>query len=148
MYLQGSCRLSRQRGFAAIEFAILMAVLMTMMTVAVDYSRLMLHYETLVKAARAAARMASSQVSTDSTLPARCLAVYGSSGVSGGACAGSTPLVPGLALGNVTIAYASQDSVSNKVTATISGLTYTGAFSTLGLSINLEDIVAVVTQPK
>lgn len=138
---QLSFRLTAQRGSATLEFAALTVVLVTLMLLGVDYARMMVQYDTLVKSARAAARYASTQASTASTAPAKCLAVFGNT-----ACTG-TAVVPGLSTSNVAVAYGVFDGSTNKVTATISGLAYQAGFSALAISITFEPISAVMTQP-
>jgi Flp pilus assembly protein TadG len=137
-----------QAGAAVLEFAVLMAVLVTFMLLVAEYGRLMMHYETLVKSARAAARYAATQAPGTNTLQAKCLAVTGSLNVSAGACATTTPLLVGLGTSNVAVTTGSIDASTATVKVRISGLAYVPAFTTLGLSISFEPIDAVMPQPK
>lgn len=70
-----------QRGVAAVEFALLAVVLLTITFGATEFGRAFYQYNTLVKATRAAAREFSfgSPVDTPGNRaePAKCLAVYG-----------------------------------------------------------------------
>lgn len=72
----------RQRGSAAVEFAILLLPLLLLSFGVVEYGRAIYNYNTLVKSVRASARLLSSQ-SPDSegyaglVSQARCLAVHG-----------------------------------------------------------------------
>lgn len=137
-----------QAGAAVLEFAVLMIVLVTMMLFTAEYGRLMMQYETLVKSARAAARYASTQPPGTNTLQAQCLAISGSTSVSAGACSTTTPLLTGLTTSNVAITAGTLDATTATVKVRISGLAYTPAFTTLGLSITFEPIDAVMPQPK
>ena len=97
--------LDRQRGVASIEFALLLVPLLIIAFGALEYGRLIYHYDTLVKSVRSAARMIAQHNPDDQTAyatalgEARCLAAYGVS-----ACTkNQTPLVPGLRLSNIKI---------------------------------------------
>jgi Flp pilus assembly protein TadG len=137
-----------QAGAAVLEFAVLMAVLVTFMLLVAEYGRLMMQYQTLVKSARAAARYASTQPPGTNTLQAQCLAVTGSLAVSGTACATTTPLLTGLGTSNVALSTGTLDATTATVKVRVSGLVYVPAFTTLGLSITFEPIDAVMPQPK
>ncbi len=72
----------RQRGSAAVEFAILLLPLLLLSFGVVEYGRAIYHYNTLVKSVRASARLLSSQNPdsegyTELVREARCLAVHG-----------------------------------------------------------------------
>jgi Flp pilus assembly protein TadG len=92
----------QQRGAVAIEFAILLIPLLTILTGITEFGRAMYYYNTLAKVARDAARLMSTQTPADPDYPAlvtasRCTAVYGNADCTG------QPLVPGLTLAMVSI---------------------------------------------
>ncbi len=75
-----ACR--RQRGSAAVEFAILLLPLLLLSFGVVEYGRAIYNYNTLVKSVRASARLLSTQSPdnegyTELVSDARCLAVHG-----------------------------------------------------------------------
>jgi Flp pilus assembly protein TadG len=93
-------RSHRQRGAAAVEFALLVIPLLIMLAGITEFGRAMYYYNTLAKGARDAARLMSTQTPSDPDYPAlrdaaRCTAVYGNF-----SCTGQT-LVPGLTPGMV-----------------------------------------------
>lgn len=131
----------RQRGVAAVEFAFLLIPLLLVLSGITEFGRAMYEYNTLVKCARDAARMLSSQAPTDPDYPAlrtraTCLAVYGNT-----ACSGA-PLLPNLAESQVSICdpqscAATQANVTtgtgtlNLVTVTIGGANNPYVFNAL-----------------
>lgn len=127
------CRPARraaQRGVAAIEFALLATLLLTLMLSAAEFGRALYQYNTVVKNTRSAVRYLSAFAPGDSTAgtAAANLVVYGST------TAGNTPLVPGLSTSLVSIQDATNASqnalvqtgrgVIDVVTVTVSGLTF------------------------
>lgn len=95
-------RLDRQRGVAAVEFALVLLPLLIIAFGAVEYGRAIYHYNTLVKSTRSAVRWASLAPSTSAgyatlVTQAKCLAVYGTTDCSG------NPLAPSLTLTNVEL---------------------------------------------
>ena len=94
-----------QRGVASVEFALLLIPLLVIAFGALEYGRLLYHYETLVKSTRSAARLiAQRDPENQSTYAiaqseARCLAVYGVLQCDDD----QLPLVPGLKRSNVKI---------------------------------------------
>lgn len=123
--------MARQRGAAALEFAILIVVLLAIVVGITEFGRAMFHYNTIAKAARDAARLMSTQTPGDADYPvlrnqARCAAVYGNP-----ACSGE-PLLAGLSTDMVSFCdymscpgthYAVQTGtgIANLVTVTIGG---------------------------
>jgi len=95
----------RQRGVASVEFALLLVPLLVIAFGALEYGRLVYHYDTLVKSVRSAARMIAQHNPDDqavyatSVAEARCLAAYGVSSCT----ENQTPLVPDLSLSNIKI---------------------------------------------
>ena len=94
----------RQSGIAAVEFALLLALLLVPLTfVTVEAGRAFYQYNTLVKASRAAAReyTVAGRVGTLGSREAlaTCLAVYGKIPCAGG----DTPLLPALSPSLVAI---------------------------------------------
>jgi len=92
----------REKGIAAVEFAIVLIPLLVIVTGITEFGRAMYYYNTIAKAARDGARLMSTQTPADMNYPnlisqATCTAVYGNTTCSG------TPLVPGLTTGMVSI---------------------------------------------
>lgn len=127
------CRPARraaQRGVAAIEFALLATLLLTLMLGAAEFGRALYQYNTVVKNTRSAVRYLSAHAPGNSAAgtAAANLAVYGTT------TAGNTPLVPGLSTSLVSVKDATNHSqnalvetgrgVIDLVTVTVSGLTF------------------------
>lgn len=89
----------RQRGVAAIEFAILLIPLLIIVFGMTELGRAVYYYNQAVVSTRDAARYLSMQGSGEGEAEARCLAVYGRP-----ACEGE-PLVHGLTPDMVNITY-------------------------------------------
>jgi Flp pilus assembly protein TadG len=100
-----SIRPSSQRGVASVEFALLLVPLLMIAFGALEYGRLLYHYDTVVKSVRSAARLIAQKNPDDQSSylsalsEARCLAVYGVLQCS----QNQEPLVPGLTLSHVRI---------------------------------------------
>jgi Flp pilus assembly protein TadG len=94
-----SRRAPAQQGVAAVELAIVLSLLVTIVFGITELGRAMYQYDALTKSARAASRYAAVYDSSNPDVRSRaaCVAVYGTP-----ACSGS-PLVPNLALANVTV---------------------------------------------
>jgi Flp pilus assembly protein TadG len=130
--LARSPALRRQAGTAAIELAILTAVLVPLTLGVTELGRAMYQYNSLIKASRDAARYLSGQAPGDATDIgiAQCLAVYGKRTCSG------TTLLPGLTTAMVTVCdsvscagthanQATGSGVINLVTVSIDGYVFT-----------------------
>lgn len=97
--------IKRQRGAAALEFALVLIPLLVLAFGVVEYGRTIYYYDTVVKSVRAAARYISPHNPADAAAfavaasNARCLAVYGKTACS----VSDTPLAPGLSTANVKI---------------------------------------------
>jgi Flp pilus assembly protein TadG len=131
----------RQRGVAAVELAILLVPLLTILFGITEFGRAMYEYNTIAKAARDAARLLSTQTPTDPDYAAllnnaTCTAVYGNAGCTG------TPLLPNLATSMVSVCdpiacpgthagVATGTGVINLVTVTIGGANAPYAFNSL-----------------
>ena len=94
--------LVRQRGSAAVEFAIFLLPLLLLAFGVVEYGRAIYNYNTLVKSVRASARLLSSQNPNNDGYTvlqeeARCLAVHGNVDCLGPA------LVPNLSISQIKI---------------------------------------------
>ena len=89
----------KQRGVAAVEFALLLPLLLAMIFGTTELGRAIYTYNTLDKAVRDAARHLSQHGPGEATIQAeaRCLAVYGNTSCSGAA------LAPGLTTSSVQI---------------------------------------------
>lgn len=124
------------RGVAAVEFALVSAVLVLLLAGVSELGRALYQYNALVKGAGAAARYLSHYSPGDAAAlaAARNLVVYGSLSAT------STPLVPGLTPDKVTFCDASTCAGThrsqggwrlNLVTVTVSGVRFTARMSAL-----------------
>lgn len=94
----GACE--RQRGVAAVEFAIVLIPLLLMLCGVAEFGRAIYQYDALTKATRGATRYLSQFSPDDAGYPAaqaKCLAVHGNTGCTG------NPLVGGLSTSMVVI---------------------------------------------
>lgn len=118
-----------QRGVAAVEFAILLPLLLLIVFGITEFGRALYSYNTIVKGTRDAARyVMTQQPGGGADAVAQCLAVYGNPG-----CTGS-PLAPGLAIAMVSVCdwqrcpgtHQAQGSapVVNLVTVTVTGYAF------------------------
>lgn len=125
-------RASRCRGAVAVEFALVLIPMITLVVGVVEYGRALHQYNTLVKSVRGAARFLTIYNPSDVAYPlaaARCLVVHGNKDCTGAA------LVPGLTTTMV--------KVCNPVTFTdCSPNTYSSVTTGLGL-INLVEVRVV-----
>lgn len=106
----------RQRGVAAVEFAITLPLLLFMMLATVEVGRVLFQYNTLTKAVRDGARYVSGKALYGSTgnvsisnqiqLETQRLVAYGNTIGTG------TPLLPGISPANVTVTDAGGGLVS------------------------------------
>jgi Flp pilus assembly protein TadG len=97
----------RERGLAAVEFAILLPLVLLIMLATAELGRALYQYNTLTKAVRDGARYLSSVaiiggtgvigLDADKVADTRNLVIYGNTGGTG------TPLLPGLAPGQITV---------------------------------------------
>lgn len=110
-------RRADQRGVAAIEFALLAMLLLTLMLGAAELGRALYQYNTVVKNTRSAVRYLSAYAPGNATAitAAKNLAVYGTT------TPGSTPLVPGLSTGMVSVKDAISDSPNHALVDTTRG---------------------------
>ena len=98
----------RQKGVAAVEFALLLTLLVPIAFGGTEFGRMFYQYNTALKATRQAARAMSLAAGNLNEATARCLAVYGNP-----VCTGQDPaLVDGLTPANVFFTY---DTASNGV---------------------------------
>jgi len=97
----------KQRGVAAVEFALLAIPMATMLFGITEFGRAAYTYDTLAKSVRTAARHLSSHNAGDLTAigEAKCLAVYGNQGCSGAV------LAPGLTTAMVDVCDATDASL-------------------------------------
>ena len=119
----------QQQGVAAVEFAILLPLLLLIVFGITEFGRAMYSYNTIVKATRDAARyVMTQQPGGGADAVAVCLAKYGNTTCSG------NPLAPGLATATVSVCdwqrcagtHQAQGSapVVNLVSVTVSGYTF------------------------
>lgn len=144
----------RQRGVAAVEFALLAILLVMLVLVASEFGRAMYQYNAVVKGAGAAARYLSQFPPGDASTiaAARNLVVYGDASVTG---SGSV-LVPGLSTALVSVCDASNcpankrqttgQSHVNLVTVTITGLQFQSLAPWLLTNFTFAPITATLTQ--
>jgi Flp pilus assembly protein TadG len=123
----------RQRGLAAVELALMMPVFLFVMTATAEAGRALYEYNTLTKGVRDAAQYVARygvNVDTGVLAPttaeeaiARNLAVYGTPAT------GSTPLLPGMTTGTVTLTYqAVNGSATNNQVTVVATYTYQPLF--------------------
>lgn len=137
----------RQSGVAIIEFALILPMLLVMTFMITEFGRALYQYNTLVKSVRDAVRYLSIQTPNDATtmLRARNLVVFGDPRGIG------SPVVPGLALGNVPdpvwVPVGTSPSI-NAVTIRVTGFTFQPMFpAAFGQSFTLpafSDITATM----
>lgn len=142
----------RQLGVAAVEFALLVTLLVTLLLAASEFGRAMYQYNTVVKGARSAARYLSQYPPGDATTIAVAmnLVVYGDSTNTG------SVLVPGLTTALVAVCDASNcaankrqttgQSYVNLVTVTITGLQFQSLAPWLLANFTFAPISATMTQ--
>lgn len=101
-------RANRQKGVAAVEFGLLISLLVAIAFGGTELGRALYQYNTLAKSARQAVRVMSLTPGNAVEATARCMAVYAKP-----ACGNQdTPVVEGLTTGQVHFIY---DTVSNGV---------------------------------
>jgi Flp pilus assembly protein TadG len=126
-------RKSLQRGTAAVEFALILPLLLVLTLMVTELGRALMQYDTLTKSVRDAARYLSVQTPGTHQAQARNLVVYGNTAGTG------TPLVPGLSLANVpapTWQPAGTVPAITTVTVQVTGFTFTPMVgSVFGLSL-------------
>lgn len=105
----------KQKGVAAVEFALLLTLLVPIAFGCTEFGRLFYQYNTLLKATRPAARAMSLAPGNVNQATALCLAVYGNPVCPVPDSAQDTPLVPGLTAANVF--FITNDPASNGVSA-------------------------------
>lgn len=143
-----------QRGAAAVEFGLLLALLVTMAFGITEFGRAIYTYNTLDKAVRDAARHLSQHAPGDAAIQeeARCLAVYGNLDCSGAA------LAPGLTTAAVQICdalacpgtHATQPTglgSINLVTVGITGYAYDSVVELAMPDLGFGDIAATLRAP-
>jgi hypothetical protein len=124
----------QQRGVAAVEFAILLPVLLLIVFGITEFGRALYYYNTIVKATRDAARYYAAQqpgIPPTADTEIKCLAVTGNKDNASGVCT-NPPLAPGLTMAMVTlcdwISCPGTNKVTtpavNLVTVTITGYTF------------------------
>ena len=141
-----------QRGVAAVEFALLATLLVTLLLAASEFGRAMYQYNTVVKGARAAARYLSQFPPGDANAiaAARNLVVYGDTASNGDV------LVPGLTTSMVSVCDASNCAASkrqftdqtyvNLVTVAITGLKFQPLATWILSDFTFAPIAATMTQ--
>lgn len=145
-----------RRGAAAIELALLTLPLTGLTVGMTEFGRALHQYNTLAKTVRDAVRHQTGVPAAD-TLAGRCLALTGSKANNGSSCSG-TPVVPGLALSQVTVCdrlscpstHSLQPTgrgVVNLVTVTINGAPFTSMAPFVMPSITFGPISATMAQP-
>ena len=120
-----------QRGVAAVEFALVLPVLLLLMFITTEFGRALFEYDTVTKSVRSAARYLSTQTpGTGPTCPTAVqnLLVYGYTSPP----AGAQPVAPGLATATLQCNW--QDTASppiiKTVTVTVAGYSFTSLFRT------------------
>lgn len=146
-----------ERGVAAVEFAIMLSLLVTILLGASEFGRAMYQYDTLVKNTRSAARYLSQFAPGDTVAQGQAanLAVYGQT------AGGGQALVPGLTVAKVSICDASNCANAkqqpfpptgtvlghvNLVTVTITGVQFQSLATWILPNITFDAIHATMPQ--
>lgn len=135
-----SLSVSRQRGVAAVEFAVLLLPLLLIVFGITEFGRALYQYNIIVKTTRDAARYLSQQQAGNATAAAAatCLVRYGNYGYCvNGSGSTPTPLLPNIMAANVTVcdwtsttpactanAYHVSSPVMNLVSVSVSGYVF------------------------
>ena len=140
----------KQRGVAAVEFALLIIPMLVMVFGITEYGRAMYQYNTLVKSTRDAARFLSTQAAGSGVATAKCLAVYGQKVCSGPKVVSNLDVsmvyvcdsVDSVACSTDHSAVATGSGVVNLATVVIRGYQFQSvvSFNVGGLSVGLPNI--------
>jgi Flp pilus assembly protein TadG len=137
---------AKQQGVAAVEFAILVPLMILMVFGITEFGRAFYQYNTLTKSVRDGVRYLSTQAPGTGHNIAACLAVYGNQ-----TCTGQV-LVPGLSTSMVNIcdaincpthsAVSTGSGVVNLATVTVTGFPFTSLvnFNLAGLTIGAPNM--------
>ena len=104
----------RQRGLAAVEFAICVPLLLFLMVTTAEFGRALMQYNTLTKSVRDSVRHVAGEAelgTAGSILVDANLVTQGQNLVAYGTIGVGTELLPGLVPGSVTVATAGPDDV-------------------------------------
>lgn len=110
--------MTRQRGAALVEFALILPFLLILVALTTELGRAIHYYGTLTKSVREAARYLSVRAPNTYVVQARNIIVYGNPGGTG------TAQVPGLSAANVpapTYTFTGSYPAINTVTVTVQG---------------------------
>ena len=134
-----------ERGVQLVELAVMLPIFLLMFAAIAEFGRFYYEYTTLAKGARAGARfLATARTNGDDDLAAKNLVVYGNVNGTG------SPIISGLATGNVTISRLNKDGnpqtggVPKTVGVQITTYKYTPIFNlgklmnNTSLSLNIE----------
>lgn len=141
-----------QRGVAAVEFAIALPVLLFLMMATAEFGRIMSQYDTLTKTVRDGARYLAANALANSTaqvvnVTAQMQTATANLVATGTTNAGGTPLLPGLAPGNVTAIDLGNGYISVAATYTyqpmLASLPTFGLTGPLSLAIPLKATVVM-----
>lgn len=143
----------KQRGAAAVEFALLLMPMLLLLFGVTEFGRAMYQYDAIAKSVRGAVRHLSQHSAGDATSinAAKCIAVFGNA-----ECA-SPALLPGLTTSMIAVCDASNcagshanqstgSGVVNLVTVTISGYQFSSLVPALMPSITFGDISSTMRQ--
>ncbi len=130
------CDLARQRGLAAVEFAIALPLLLLVLLATAEIGRMLSQYDTLTKAVRDGTRYLASNVLSGSTstviITSQVQTQTQNLVVTGNVNGTGSALLPGLTVGNVTVSNAGNGYVS--VSASYTYQPMLGALPTFGLT--------------
>lgn len=147
------CKHTMEAGLAAIEFALILPILLTLAFGVIDFGRLLFQYDTLTKSTRAATRylaavvrppaaaFASNAKYTTVVNSARNLALCGTIDMCNGAA-----LVNGLTVSNITIDYPVSSEGITYVRVLVSNYSTSYITSVLGVSKNLGTVSVTMRQ--
>lgn len=137
----------KQRGVAAVEFALLIIPMLLMVFGITEYGRAMYQYNTLVKATRDGARFLTTQAAGSGVNTSKCLVVYGQEVCSGPKVVGnlSTDMVSvcdSVSCPTTHAAVATGSGVVNLVTVRIRGYEFESvvSFNIGGLTVGLPNV--------
>lgn len=124
----------RQRGVAAVEFALILPVLLVLTVATTEFGRALYEYNTVAKSVRNAARFMSMQDPSNTEVMgvARNLVIFGRPAADDG----SAPIAPGLSAANVPAGNIAWDTTGtnptiNYVTVAVTNYTYTPMLSNI-----------------
>lgn len=138
-------RARSQRGIASVEFAITLPLLLLLLLATAEIGRMLSQYDTLTKTVRDGARYLAANALAGSTSTVQITSTVQTQTqnlvVTGNINGTGTPVLPGLATGNVTVSDAGNGYVS--VSASYTYQPMLGALRTFGLTSGSSIALAI-----